>query len=105
MVGGASKVTQDVPPFMLVDGAPCRIYNINIIGLRRNGFSSERRMDIKRAYRKLYRSGLPLREAYTRLKENADNSADVTEILDFLSGGEKKRGFCPWPMRSGKEAR
>ncbi len=97
MIGGASRVAQDVPPFTLVNGSPCRIYSLNVIGLRRNDFSSERRLRIKRAYKKLYRSSLPMREALELLEKDAGGDADVGEIVEFFKTGDKKRGFCPWP--------
>ena len=100
MIGGASRVVQDVPSFLLVNGAECcRIFNLNVIGLRRNGFTSEQRLDIKRAYKKLYHSGLPMREALTQLEAMSSLSPEVQEIIDFFKGGDKKRGFCPWPLR------
>lgn len=104
MVGGASRVAQDVAPFLLVNGAEfCRVYTINVIGLRRNNFSSERRLAIKRAYKKLYHSGLPMREALAQLEEEAHGQPDIEEIITFFKEGDKKRGFCPWP--TGKSAK
>ena len=101
MIGGASRVAQDVPPFVLVNGAPCRIFTLNVIGLRRNDFSSERRLEIKRAYKKLFRSGLPMRQALEQLEnDESAHTSDVKEIIEFFRGGDKKRGFCPWPLSS-----
>ncbi len=97
MIGGASRVAQDVPPFTLVNGSPCRIYTLNVIGLRRNGFSSDRRLNIKRAYKSLYRSSLHLRDALDLLEKENGGDADVREIVDFFRTCDKKRGFCPWP--------
>ena len=101
MIGGASRVAQDVAPFLLVNGAEaCRVYSLNVIGLRRNKFSSERRLEIKRAYRKIYHSGLPMREALAELEKQDAKSADIEEIIRFFKEGDKKRGFCPWPASS-----
>lgn len=97
MVGGASRVAQNVPPFLLVNGSPCRIFSLNVIGLRRNDFSSERRLEIKRAYKKLYHSGMPMRRALETLEAENPENADVQEIIAFFREGDKKRGFCPWP--------
>ena len=104
MIGGASRVAQDVPPFTLVNGSPCRIFTLNVIGLRRNDFSSERRLEIKRAYKKLYHSGLPMRDALDALAGET-SSSDVEEIIAFFRQGDKKRGFCPWPtVRASSES-
>lgn len=98
MIGGASRVVQDVAPFLLVNGAElCRVYSLNVIGLRRNNFSSERRLEIKRAYKKLYHSGQPMREALSELEKQDAKTPDVEEIIRFFKEGDKKRGFCPWP--------
>ncbi len=103
MIGGASRVAQDVAPFLLVNGSPCRVYSLNVIGLRRNNFSSERRLEIKRAYKKLYHSGLPMREALESLESAGLNNPDVDEIVTFFKEGDKMRGFCPWPAGSSRK--
>ncbi|MGI6076521.1 MAG: acyl-ACP--UDP-N-acetylglucosamine O-acyltransferase [Pyramidobacter sp.] len=105
MVGGASRVAQDVPPFLLANGSPCRIFSLNVIGLRRNGFSSERRLEIKRAYKKLYHSGKPMRSALADLEADQPESPDVQEIIAFFKGGDKKRGFCAWPFALSRRTR
>ena len=98
MVGGASRVAQDVPPFLLVNGSDCRVYNLNVIGLRRHGFSQEQRTEIKRAYKKIYHSGLRLSDALSELE--GSTSPDVLEIVQFFRSADKKRGYCPWPRKS-----
>ena len=76
-----------------------------MIGLRRNDFSSDRRLAIKRAYKKLYRSNLPMREALDFLTAERAVSSDVDEIVTFFKEGDRKRGFCPWPSAlSAKES-
>ncbi len=104
MVGGLSRMAQDVAPFLLVNGSPCRVYNLNVIGLRRNGFSSERRLTIKRAYKKIYHSGLSVHEALRELEAEYPKDEDVLDIVSFFREGNKQRGFCPWPaaLRAAK---
>ena len=63
MVGFGSAVSQDVPPYMLVDGNPLAVRGLNLEGLRRRGFSAERVAALKQAYRLLYRQGLTLEAA------------------------------------------
>ena len=60
MVGFASAVSQDVPPFMLVDGNPLAVRSYNVVGLRRRGFSAERIAAVKRMHKLIYRQGLTL---------------------------------------------
>ncbi len=97
MVGGLSRMAQDVPPFLLVAGSECRVWNLNVVGLRRNNFSSERRLNIKRAYKKIYHSDLSMHEALASLDADFPNDADVQDIVKFFREGTKQRGFCPWP--------
>lgn len=95
MVGGASKVVKDVPHYALVDGHSARVYGLNVVGLRRAGFTPSQRLEIKRAYKILYRSGLPTSEALVKLESEMGDNPLVREILDFLAKGT--RGLCPWP--------
>ena len=57
MIGGCSKVVQDVPPFMLVDGNPAETRTINKVGLERNGVSEEAQAALRQAYKILFRMG------------------------------------------------
>ena len=84
MVGGYSKVAQDVPPFTTVDGRPTKVYGLNVIGLRRNGFSTERRAELKRAYRLLYRSNLNITQAMERIEQEIPASENLQYLLDFI---------------------
>jgi len=90
MVGFASAVTQDVPPFMLVDGNPLTVRGFNGEGLRRRGFSAERLAAVKQMHRLLYRNGLTLEAARSEIEELRDQSpaahADVALMLQFLAG-------------------
>lgn len=84
MVGGFSKVVQDVPPYSMTDGRPARVYDINVIGLRRNGFGPKERVSIREAYRLLYRSGLNLGQALEAIEKDVEPSEQLQYLLDFL---------------------
>ena len=88
MVGFASAVSQDVPPFMLVDGNPLAVRGFNAEGLRRRGFSPARLAAVKQVHKLLYRSGLTLDAAKAALAEVAEQTpearADVERVLVFL---------------------
>ncbi|MFQ5793941.1 MAG: acyl-ACP--UDP-N-acetylglucosamine O-acyltransferase [Candidatus Bipolaricaulia bacterium] len=97
MVGFHSKLTQDLPPYLLADGRPARIRGINGVGLKRNGFSSEKRRIIKRIYKEIFRAKVNLREGKKRMRaylQGADGGErDVLEtLLNFLERSE--RGIC-----------
>lgn len=91
MVGGASLVLQDIPPYVLVSGNPCAPHGINAEGLKRRGFSAEAIVAIKRAYRTLYREGLPLEEARAVIAGQAAAVPELVALADFL--GASTRGI------------
>ncbi len=93
MVGGLSKVVMDVPPFLLVDGHPARIFGLNVVGLRRKGFTASERELIKRVYEIIYRSSLPLNQALDLAKEEFSDEL-AREIIAFFEGS--KRGVLRW---------
>lgn len=89
MAGFASAVSQDVPPFMLVDGNPLAVRGFNVEGLRRRGFDAERIAAVKQMHRLLYRNGLTLeqsRAAIGALVDTLPNAqAEIATMSDFLS--------------------
>ncbi len=89
MAGFASAVTQDVPPFMTVDGNPLAVRGFNIEGLRRRGFGASRLAAVKQMHRLLYRSGLTFEAARAAISALADSApeaaADVATMTDFLA--------------------
>ncbi len=89
MIGGESKIVQDVLPFSMTDGHPPFVYGLNVIGLRRGGFNAEQRLNLKRAFRLLLRSGLPLEEAINEVEKIEDEN--VVHLINFVRGS--KRGF------------
>lgn len=92
MIAGQARVVKDVPPYMLLKG-DTTIYSLNVVGLRRVGFSQEVRNNIKKAYKILYRSGLPLSQAIGEL-EDAQLGKEVQHLIDFIKK-DSKRGITP----------
>ncbi len=88
-VGGGSRVPQDVPPFALAAGNPLRLYGINVEGLRRAGFDSDRRSSLKRAYRLLFNSNINRDEALAAVRAEFSDNMDVTYLADFVAGSER----------------
>ena len=91
-VGGCSKVTADVPPYVLVDGNPAGAHSINVIGLRRAGMNSADRRLLQDAYRLLYRSGLAPHRAVERIRLELPVEGPVAHLLEFIAGA--RRGIC-----------
>ena len=88
MVAGVTGVPQDVPPFTLVDGHRARIIGLNVVGLRRAGFSQEQRNRIKSVYRLVLRSGLRLAEAVVRA-ESEYPSPETQTIVQFIQSSRR----------------
>lgn len=90
MVGGLARVRQDVPPFITIDGGTTMVVGLNKVGLRRAGFTVTEVLQLKAAYRLIYRSGLPWEEMLEALRlEFSDGPA--SEFLPFFLSN--KRGF------------
>lgn len=90
MIGGGFRVTQDVPPFILTAGEPLKFSGLNLIGLRRRGFSNEDITLLKKAYSYLYDKSLNVSQAKDKIK-NEINNVHVESMLEFL--GRSKRGI------------
>jgi len=91
MIGGNTRVNADVPPFFLYSGFDVTPVGINAVGLKRAGFSMEEQVELKRAYRLLYRSGLNLKEALSRIVTEC-RSPYARQLVDFVQRSE--RGIC-----------
>ena len=84
-------VTRDVPPYVLVGGQPPKPRGVNVIGLRRHGFSAEQRANIERAYRTLYRKELSRARATEAITEAAREQPELALLAEFLA--EPGRGL------------
>lgn len=93
MVGAKAKIVQDVLPFLITDGNPCRVRGLNTVGLRRAGFSLEARMNLKRACHLLLRSRMPLEAALQDMERLEDTN--VSHLIEFVRAS--RRGFCREP--------
>jgi UDP-N-acetylglucosamine acyltransferase len=89
MVGGKSKIVQDVLPFLVTDGNPARARGVNSVGLRRAGFTSQQRRALKEAYKLLFRSSVVLEAALQQMEQMHDENVD--HLVNFIRGS--KRGF------------
>lgn len=101
ILGGGAMVVHDVPPFCSATGDRARLRGINLVGLRRRGFTAEQLRAIKRAYRLLFASGLPFAEAQARVAAELGDSPEVGRLLAFVTAS--KRGVTP-AVRRGAAA-
>ncbi len=91
MTGVGTKLTQDLPPYVLASGTPGEPHGINSEGLKRRGFSPDSVMAIRRAYKTLYKSGLKLEEARAAIAKEAAAVPELAILADFLA--EPGRGI------------
>jgi UDP-N-acetylglucosamine acyltransferase len=89
-IGACTVITQDVPPFSkIVTERETRSFGINTIGLERKGFSPERLLALKRAYRLLLRSKLNTSQALVEMRKTLAGSADVQELIHFVETADR----------------
>ena len=81
----ASHVNQSIPPYVTVSGEKARAKGVNTDGLKRRGYSSEQIQQVRRAYKLLYRSGIPLEDAKAQLVEMAEEHDEIQPWVDFLA--------------------
>ena len=84
MLGGYSKVVQDVPPFMLADGRPADVLDLNVRGLRRAGIGPATRASLRHAYKLLYRSNLNVSQALEVIEEEIEPNPDLDYLVEFI---------------------
>jgi UDP-N-acetylglucosamine acyltransferase len=89
IIGGCSKVVQDVPPFMLVDGNPAKTRTVNKVGLERNGVPEETQAALRQAFKILFREGLTIPNSLARIEKDVALVPEVQHLLQFVRGSER----------------
>ncbi|MDP1989880.1 MAG: acyl-ACP--UDP-N-acetylglucosamine O-acyltransferase [Syntrophales bacterium] len=92
IIGGASAVTKDVAPFVMASGNYAKLFGLNMIGLKRRGFTDETLQALKKAYRIVFRSSLLLSMAIKRVELEVEDLPEVRQFLAFIR--DSKRGLC-----------
>ncbi len=84
MVGGGSRITQDVPPYMLVAGDTPAVCGTNAVGLQRRNVAPEVRSALKQAFKLLYRQGLNRSQAVERIRAEVMDCLEVRHLTNFI---------------------
>lgn len=84
MVGGGTKVRQDCPPYMIIEGCDAQVVGPNMVGLQRRGVSAETRTALKEAFRLIYREGLNRSQALDRIKYEVADGPEVQHLVEFF---------------------
>lgn len=88
MIAGVTGIPQDVLPFVIADGQRARIVGMNVVGLRRNGYTQEQRNTIKAVYRIIFRSGLRRSAALARAERDYP-SPETRQIVRFIEASRR----------------
>jgi UDP-N-acetylglucosamine acyltransferase len=88
-IGGMTRIIQDAPPYMILEGHPSRVRGVNVIGLQRGGFSEPEIEALRQAFRIIWRSGDPRRSTLEDLKARAGGSPVLTHLVESLLCTEK----------------
>jgi UDP-N-acetylglucosamine acyltransferase len=92
IIGGASAVNKDVPPFTMASGNHAKLYGLNQVGLRRRGFSEDSIAALKQAYRIMFRMSLLRKDAMAKVKAEVPDCLEVRQFLEFIENSA--RGTC-----------
>jgi len=101
MIGGGAKINKDVPPFTMVFGTPAKVVNLNIVGLRRNGFNAETREKIKDIYNLFYHSGYPFSTAIEKIASKYPEDREALQIINFFKNS--KRGIIGFGRENSRD--
>jgi UDP-N-acetylglucosamine acyltransferase len=88
-IGGMSRVAKDIPPFLKAVGSPVKLYGLNSVGLQRNGMDEATILELKRAYRLLFRSDLNITQAIERAQNELEPLPEVQELIRFVEASER----------------
>ncbi len=89
MIAGKTGVAKDVAPFMLASGQRAKLYGVNVIGLRRHGFSEERIRTIRKVYNLLFKSKVKFKEKCEQVEKEYGDNVDIIKILEFIKTSER----------------
>lgn len=92
IIGGCSKVVQDIPPFMMADGHPSACRGLNTVGMKRRGVSEAAQKALRNAFKIFFRSGLNTTQALDRITKEIEPLPEVNHFIEFIRKSE--RGIC-----------
>lgn len=88
-IGGKSAVVKDIPPYVISSGDRAKLHGMNSVGLKRHGFSPETITLLKRTYRIIFRIGLTVHEALSRVRAEVDQIPEVKNFVEFIESSER----------------
>ena len=91
MIGGCSRVVQDIPPYSTCEGYPAAVFGVNTEGLRRAGVAEDTRRHLHRAFRTLFHSKLSMSHALAQVESDANGIPEMRHLVEFIRNS--KRGI------------
>jgi UDP-N-acetylglucosamine acyltransferase len=88
-IGGCSRVSKDIPPFLKAVGNPVKLYGLNTVGLQRSGMDDDTIRELKRAYRLLFRSEMNVTQAIEAAQKELEPLPEVSELIRFVEASER----------------
>ncbi len=88
-IGGKSAVPKDIPPYVIASGDRAKLYGLNKVGLKRNGFSAATLNALKKTYRIFFRLGLTMNEAIVRVRAEVDQLPEVVNFINFVQSSNR----------------
>jgi len=89
IIGGCSKVVQDIPPYSTCDGHPARVYGLNLIGLRRHDIARESIKQLDCTFKILFNSGLSAKHSLEKIEKEVQFTPEVTYLVNFIKNSER----------------
>ncbi|MBM3245941.1 MAG: acyl-ACP--UDP-N-acetylglucosamine O-acyltransferase [Candidatus Omnitrophica bacterium] len=89
IIGGCSKVVQDIPPYSTCDGHPARVYGLNLVGLRRNKISKDSMQALHQAFKILFNSGLAIKHAAEKVEKEVPKTKEVLVLVNFIKNSQR----------------
>ncbi len=102
IIGGCSKVVQDVPPYMMADGNPAYVRSVNKVRLERNGVAAETQNALRRAFKILFRERLTIPNALAKIEAELGSGAEIKRLVEFVRASQ--RGISRGGQEEEKEA-
>ena len=89
IIGGCSKVVQDIPPYSTCDGHPARVYGLNLLGLRRHKINHESIEQLDRTFKILFNGGLTIKHSLEKIEKEVKQTREVAYLVNFLNNSER----------------
>ncbi len=89
IIGGCSKVVQDIPPYSTCDGHPARVYGLNLVGLRRHNVSKDSIQQLNRAFKIFFNEGYILKHSLEKVEKEVEISKEVSHLINFMKNSSR----------------